>query len=68
MIRPDRWTAHHPRKCGADEMPEGYPCRCPPCWPRSAAYWNGETAVGRKAVNALLAKYRVAADGPKEQP
>lgn len=21
-LRPDRWTMHHPRKCGADEMPE----------------------------------------------
>lgn len=59
--RPDRWTAHHPRKCGADEMPEGYPCNCHPGWPRKAAYWRGETAIGRKQVEALILKWRAVA-------
>lgn len=58
MPRPDRWIAHHPTKCGADEMPEGYPCSCPPFWPRSAAYWRGETATGKRAVAALISKWK----------
>lgn len=53
-LRPDRWTAHHPTKCGADEMPEGYPCRCPRFWPRRAAWWNGTLAIGQKAVDDLM--------------
>ena len=57
-MRPDRWTAHHPVKCGADEMPEGYPCSCPPFWPRSAVYWDGEIAIGSKAVEKLIAKWK----------
>ena len=59
-LRPDRWTAHHPTKCGLDELPEGYSyCRCPEFWPRPAAYWQGETAIGCAAVGRLLAKYRL---------
>jgi hypothetical protein len=58
QLRPDRWTAHDPRKCGADELPEGAPCRCGPFWPRPAAWWNGEMAIGRKQVETLIRKWR----------
>lgn len=60
-MRPDRWTMHHPRKCAQDEMPEGYmDCNCPPGWPRRAAYWQGETAIGKRNVEALIRKWKAA--------
>jgi hypothetical protein len=58
-MRPDRWTQHCPSRCGATDMPEGYTfCECPPGWPRRAAYWKGETAIGARKVEQLLAKWR----------
>lgn len=56
-MRPDRWTQHAPR-CGANELPEGAPCRCPAGWPRTAAYWQGITAIGRKHVEALIKRWK----------
>jgi hypothetical protein len=58
---PDRWIEHHGGKCGQNEGPEGYGyCTCPPGWPRRAAYWRGEAAVGAKRVEALIAKWKAA--------
>jgi len=56
-MKPDRWTMHHPRKCGLDELPGGR-CSCPPGWPRRAAWWRGEMAIGAKNVEALLTRWR----------
>jgi hypothetical protein len=61
--RPDRWTMHDTKRCGADELPEGAPCSCGPFWPRPAAYWRGETAIGPKQVDALMKKYRAVRTG-----
>lgn len=54
--RADYWTAHDPKRCGADELPEGYPCRCGLGWPRRAMWWQGECAIGRANVERLTHK------------
>ena len=56
----ERWTEHHP-KCSKSiqcDGPWNTYCNCPPFWPRPAAYHNGEMALGKKEVAALVAKSR----------
>ena len=59
--KPERWTEHHP-SCPASndcEGPWSVGCLCPPFWPRPAAYWRGQMALGAKEVSALMVRVGV---------